>query len=114
VHLVGGLVGTIAIGFLATSGGLLYGGGAGQLVVQTAVALFAMLWSGAVTLVVGLALQLVMGWRVEDEHELDGIDFAQHGETAYEFAPRGRGRLDAGLPGEAPAARVRSGERALA
>jgi Amt family ammonium transporter len=46
VHLVGGLVGTIGIGFFATSGGLLYGDGLKQLVIQVAVALYAMLWSG--------------------------------------------------------------------
>ena len=46
VHLVGGLVGTIGVGFLATSGGLFYGDGVKQLVVQTLVALVAVLWSG--------------------------------------------------------------------
>jgi Amt family ammonium transporter len=94
VHLVGGLAGTVGVGFLSTSSGLLYGGGAGQLVVQTAVALFAMLWSGAVTLAVGLLLRAAMGWRVEDLHEIDGIDLAQHGESAYEFALHGSRRLD--------------------
>src|SRR5262245_27617091 len=50
VHLVGGLVGTIGIGFLATSGGLLYGDGIKQLVIQVVVAAFAILWSGVFTL----------------------------------------------------------------
>ena len=45
VHLVGGLVGTIGIGFFATSTGLLYGEGPKQLVVQVLVALYAVLWS---------------------------------------------------------------------
>ena len=85
VHLVGGLVGTIAIGFLSTSTGLLYGEGPKQLVVQVLVALYAILWSGAATLVVGLVIKLTMGWRIDEESEVEGIDFAEHGESAYEL-----------------------------
>jgi ammonium transporter, Amt family len=93
VHLVGGLVGTIGVGLLATSGGLLYGDGARQLVVQVLVALGAVLWSAVMTLVVGLAIKRFMGWRVADEHEVEGIDLTQHGESAYELVTRGGGRL---------------------
>ncbi len=87
VHLVGGLVGTIGIGFLATSTGLLYGGGPDQLVVQAAIALVAMVWSGVATIAIGLLLKAVMGWRVDEETEVHGIDLAEHGERAYDFAP---------------------------
>ena len=45
VHLVGGLVGTIGVGFLSSTTGLLYGEGAKQLVVQALVALYAIVWS---------------------------------------------------------------------
>ncbi len=86
VHLVGGLVGTIGIGFFATSGGLLYGDGLKQLVIQVAVALYAMLWSGVATLIVGLIVKAVIGWRVADEDEVEGIDFVEHGEAAYDLA----------------------------
>jgi Amt family ammonium transporter len=92
VHLVAGLVGTVAIGFLATSGGLFYGGGAGLIAVQAVIALFAVLWSGAITLVVALALKYTMGWRIHEDDEVEGIDFVEHGETAYEFASRGGSR----------------------
>jgi ammonium transporter, Amt family len=88
VHLVAGLVGTVGIGFLATSGGLLYGDGVGLVVVQVVIALFAMLWSGVMTLVVALTLKYTMGWRITDEDEVEGIDFVEHGETAYDFASR--------------------------
>ena len=88
VHLVAGLVGTVGIGFLATSGGLLYGDGVAQLVVQLVIALFAMLWAGVMTLVVALALKYTMGWRIPDEDEVEGIDLAEHGETAYELTSR--------------------------
>ncbi len=84
VHLVGGLVGTIGIGFLAADSGLFFGGGVKQLVVQTVIALLALVFSGLVTLVIGLILKATMGWRVSEEAEVGGIDLAVHGETAYE------------------------------
>jgi Amt family ammonium transporter len=85
VHLVGGLVGTVGIGFLATSGGLLYGDGAALLLVQALVACVAMLWSGAATLLVGLVVKAVVGLRIEAEHEVDGIDLLEHGESGYDL-----------------------------
>jgi Amt family ammonium transporter len=86
VHLVGGLVGTVGIGFLATSTGLFYGGGFEQLLVQVLVALYAVAWSAIATLVVGLIVKFTLGWRIDNEEELDGIDFAEHGERGYDFA----------------------------
>jgi Amt family ammonium transporter len=93
VHLVGGLVGTVGVGFLADNGGLLTGDGAKLLVVQVAVALFAMLWSGIATLIVGLLIKVTMGWRIDDEDEVEGIDFTEHGEAAYDLSNRGGGIL---------------------
>ncbi|MEQ6903292.1 ammonium transporter [Nocardioides sp. YIM 152588] len=93
VHLVGGLVGTIGVGFLASNeGGLLTGGGAKQLVVQVCVALFAMLWSAVATLLVGLAIKYTMGLRLDDEAEVEGIDFIEHGESAYDLGTSGGAR----------------------
>ena len=89
VHLVGGLVGTIGVGFLATSGGLFYGDGIRQLVVQTLVAVAAMVWAGVLTLLVGLLVKAAVGWRIPEEDEVEGIDFTEHGETAYELTSRG-------------------------
>lgn len=84
VHLVGGLVGTIGIGFLAADTGLFFGGGAQQLVVQTVIALLALIFSGLVTLVIAVILKATMGWRVSEEAEVGGIDLAVHGESGYE------------------------------
>jgi Amt family ammonium transporter len=86
VHLVGGLVGTVGIGFLALDGGLFYGGGIRQLVVQVVVALFAVLWSAVATLVVGLLVRAVIGLRVTEEDEVAGLDLADHGESAYDLS----------------------------
>ncbi|QBR94590.1 ammonium transporter [Nocardioides euryhalodurans] len=85
VHLVGGLVGTIGAGFLATSTGLFYGGGAAQLVVQVLVALGAMFWSAVATFIVASIVKVVIGLRVEEDVEVEGIDFAEHGESAYDL-----------------------------
>ncbi len=64
VHLVGGIVGTVLIGFFSTAAapgaidGLFYGGGIKPLVVQTLTALVAILWSGVITLVIALGDQV--------------------------------------------------------
>lgn len=84
VHLVGGLVGTVGLGFLATGSGLFYGGGLNQLAVQVIIALVAIAFSAAVTAIIGFALKATLGWRVTEEEEVGGIDLAEHGETAYE------------------------------
>ena len=84
VHLVGGLVGTVAIGFLATEGGLLFGGGVALLITQVLIALVALVFSGVVTFAVAKLLEKTIGWRVSDKDELLGIDLTQHAETAYE------------------------------
>ena len=84
VHLVGGLVGTVAIGFLATEGGLLFGGGVALLITQVLIALAALAFSGVVTFAVAKLLEKTIGWRVSDKDELLGIDLTQHAETAYE------------------------------
>ncbi|MDR1442477.1 MAG: ammonium transporter [Bifidobacteriaceae bacterium] len=98
VHLVGGLVGTVLIGFFATESnlwdgaqaGLFYGGGFAQLFAQIAAAVFAVLYSGAITLILGLLIKVTIGWRVGEADEVSGIDLAEHGETAYETITSGR------------------------
>ena len=114
VHLVGGLVGTIGAGFLASSGGLLTGDGPKLLVVQLAVAVFAMVWSAIATLIVGLLIKATMGWRIVDEDEVEGIDFTEHGEAAYDLTNRSGGVLarQSVLPTAAAAAPERTDEKA--
>jgi Amt family ammonium transporter len=85
VHLVAGLWGTIGIGFLGSETGLFYGGDYKQLVVQIVIALFALVFTAIVTAVIAFALK-PLGWRVTDEEEANGIDEAEHAETAYDFA----------------------------
>ena len=98
VHLVGGIVGTVLIGFFANldegttwaidgaKNGLFYGGGAEQLASQVIGAGVAVVYSFVVTIIIGLILKLTIGIRVSEEIEVSGIDLAEHGETAYEEA----------------------------
>lgn len=86
VHLVSGLWGTVAIGFLGTETGLFYGGDYKQLVIQIVIAVVALVFTAVVTTVIAFALK-PMGWRVSDEEEARGIDEAEHAESAYDFAP---------------------------
>lgn len=97
VHLVGGVIGTVLIGLFSSSDapggidGLFYGGGLGSLGDQAAAAGFAILWSGVATTIIGLAIKYTIGWRISEEEEVDGIDFAEHGETAYDLASTSSG-----------------------
>ena len=98
VHLVGGIVGTVLIGFFANLAepttfapdgalsGLFYGGGWEQLGTQVVGALVTVVYSFVVTLVIVYALKFTMGLRVSEDVEVAGIDLAEHGETAYEEA----------------------------
>jgi Amt family ammonium transporter len=92
VHLVGGILGTVLIGLFSSSDapggidGLLYGGGLGSLGDQVAAAGFAIVWSGIATTLIAVAIRYTIGWRIEEEDEVEGIDFAEHGETAYDLA----------------------------
>ncbi|MGC1207409.1 MAG: ammonium transporter [Ornithinimicrobium sp.] len=90
VHLVAGLVGTVGIGFLmlpvdGVGGGLFYGGGLDQLIAQVVAALFTIVYAGALTLIIGLAIAKTIGFRISLEDEERGVDLAVHNETAYEF-----------------------------
>jgi ammonium transporter, Amt family len=94
VHLVAGLWGTVALGFLATGSGLFYGGGLSQLAVQVLIALVAIAFSGLVTVVIALLLKVTMGWRADEDAESVGLDQSVHAESAYDLTG-GAGRLTA-------------------
>ncbi len=95
VHLVGGLVGTLALGFVALPGegpgGLFYGGGLAQLSAQAVAAVFSIAFCAVLTLGIGLVIHLTIGFRVAEADEVTGVDLTQHAETAYEFGGLGTG-----------------------
>jgi len=95
VHLVSGVVGTVAIGFLATptqgAAGLFYGGGTTQLVAQTLAAMMAIVFTAVMTFIIAFPIHKLMGFRVSQEQEVVGVDLSLHAETAYEFGVGGHG-----------------------
>jgi len=98
VHLVGGLVGTILIGFFGTKSvnefsvdGLFYGGGASQLVKQIQAALIVMIFSFVVTYILGTILSKTIGFRVSKDEELEGVDIVLQAESAYDLVDSSKG-----------------------
>ncbi|MEZ5193237.1 MAG: hypothetical protein R2734_12465 [Nocardioides sp.] len=91
VHLVGGLVGTIGIGLLATAAaptavdGLFYGGGVGQLGRQLLGSGVVLVYAFVLSGIIGLVVDRLMRFRIGEEHEISGIDLAVHAETAYDL-----------------------------
>ena len=98
VHLVGGIWGSLSIGFFGTSvvnsiglDGLLYGGGSDLLVKQALAVGLVAGYSFIATLIIGFAIEKTIGFRVSREVEIEGIDLKEHAESAYELASSSRG-----------------------
>ena len=89
VHLVGGILGTLLIGFFATEdapngvAGLFYGGGLELLAVQSLATVAVLGYSFVVTFVIAFVINRTIGLRVQEEDELRGIDISAHSEFAY-------------------------------
>ena len=79
VHGVCGAFGTIATGFFALDGGLLYGGGTDFLLIQIlGVAVVAAYVAVAMTIIFKV-LDKIFGLRVSEEEEIKGLDMEEHG-----------------------------------
>jgi Amt family ammonium transporter len=91
VHLVGGILGAVLLGFFADVkvnslgfDGVFFGGGT-ELLQDQLVALGAtIVFSFTVTWVVAKVLDRTIGLRVSTEDELVGLDQSQHAESAYQ------------------------------
>src|SRR4029077_13307212 len=110
VHLVGGAVGAVLLGFLPAypllagqREGLYYGGGVAQLGVQVLGPVAVGLYSFTVAWILGKIIDKTMGFRIAEDDELAGVDVAEHAESAYEFG---------GIPGHAGAIHTVSGHAA--
>ena len=103
VHLVGGLVGTLLIGILATEAapagvnGLFYGGGLTQFWSQLIAAVAVMVYSFVLAFIIGKIIDLTMGMRISEDDEIAGVDLTTHAEGAYELADSGSGGKFAGV-----------------
>jgi Amt family ammonium transporter len=91
VHFVGGLVGSLLIGFFSDPSyfgtenmeGIFLGGSAELLLEQALANGVAIVWSFGVTVLLMLAIKATIGVRVSEAEEAQGLDYAEHGETAY-------------------------------
>jgi ammonium transporter, Amt family len=86
IHLVGGLIGTLYLGFLANGTGLFFSGDGTQLLVQTIAALSVLVYSFVLAYIIGFAIEKTIGFRVKNEDEIAGIDTVVHGEEGYVLA----------------------------
>ncbi|HEY9365951.1 MAG TPA: ammonium transporter [Agromyces sp.] len=85
IHLVGGLIGTLYLGFFATDKGLFTGGDGTQLMVQAIAAFTVLIYSFVLAYIIGFIIQKTMGFRVTNEDEIAGVDTVLHGEDAYKL-----------------------------
>jgi ammonium transporter, Amt family len=86
VHLVGGLVGTLFLGFFANGTGLIYSGTFTQLLVQAIAALSVMIYSFVLAFIIGFVIEKTVGFRIKNEDEIAGVDLVVHGEEGYVLA----------------------------
>ena len=101
VHMVGGIVGGVLIGFFADTGilgrgdpsafddGLFFGGGTHLLVEQVFSIVVVLAFSFVVTTIIARVLDATIGLRVDDRSEAGGLDQSEHAETGYGFADLG-------------------------
>jgi Amt family ammonium transporter len=91
VHLVGGLVGSLLLGFFAdsainpavTNEGVFLGGGLTLLGDQALASVVTLAYSFVLSLAIGKVIAMTMGLRISEEDENTGLDLSQHAEVAY-------------------------------
>ncbi|WP_417556293.1 ammonium transporter [Microbacterium sp.] len=86
LHLVGGLLGTVYLGFFATGHGLFTGGDGRQLVVQVLASGGVLVYAFAVAWITGVVIEKTIGFRVTKQAEVAGVDRFVHGEQGYALA----------------------------
>ena len=89
VHFVGGVVGVVLIGLLATAvmtggpQGLFFGGGTDQLGKHILAMVVVALYAFTVSYALAQLIDKTIGFRLSADDEASGVDFTQHAETAY-------------------------------
>ncbi|MDR1530459.1 MAG: ammonium transporter [Burkholderiales bacterium] len=89
IHGIGGIIGALLTGVFAAP----FLGGTGdadfsilsQLWIQFKSVIFTILWSGVASAVLYKLVDLLIGLRVPEGHEREGLDIASHGESAYRY-----------------------------
>jgi Amt family ammonium transporter len=83
VHLVGGIFGTLSVGFFATEGGLFLGGGFARTLTQITGIAAVGAATFTLTFLAWWILRASLGIRVSADEELEGLDTGEHGIEAY-------------------------------
>ena len=92
VHGLCGAAGTILTGVFAVDGGLLYGGGASLLGVQTLGVIAVAAWVGLTMFFIFNIIKKTIGLRVSYAEEMAGLDIMERPESCYaDFMPRTHG-----------------------
>jgi Amt family ammonium transporter len=87
VHALGGMWGALASGIFAVTLGSGIESNAQQIMVQLKGIGFVVVFAPVATVAILMALRLLMGpLRVAEEDEVEGLDLAEHSESAYGFA----------------------------
>ncbi len=79
VHGMCGALGTVLVGVFAIDGGILYGGGADMLLIQSLGVLASAAWVGITMTIVFTVINKTIGLRVSEEEEITGMDLSEHG-----------------------------------
>ncbi|MGV8886242.1 MAG: ammonium transporter [Microbacteriaceae bacterium] len=88
IHLVGGLIGTLYLGFFANGTGFFFSGEPTQLIVQTIAAFSVLTYSFVLAYAIAWAIQKTIGFRITSEDEIAGVDTVVHGEEGYVLSER--------------------------
>jgi Amt family ammonium transporter len=96
VHLVGGILGSLLLGFFADlavnpagANGVFSGGGAGLLGEQILAVGVTLVFSFVLSFAIAKVIDMTIGLRVTEEDEVRGLDETQHAETAYAYGELG-------------------------
>jgi Amt family ammonium transporter len=87
IHGIGGIVGALGTGLF---GGSLFGGqggedysAIGQTIIQGQAVLITIVWCGVISLILYKIVDMIVGLRVDNDSERQGLDLTAHGEAAY-------------------------------
>jgi Amt family ammonium transporter len=86
IHLIGGLIGTLYLGFFANGTGIIYSGSGTQLLVQAIAAFAVLIYSFVLAFIIAFVIQKTIGFRITSEDEIAGVDTVVHGEEGYVLA----------------------------
>ena len=83
VHGVGGAIGAIAVGYFAVRP---VTGSMEQVMKQLVGLGIAVVWAFGISLILALAIKAIVGLRVEEKSEEEGVDVVLHGESGYNLS----------------------------